>query len=219
MQKYAIDIDPGLLRAVIKIVLEQLPGEYLKAYAKLEQDHLRAGYTRDSQISKHIKLPANTDIVFKRLEQQVRITNILYKTSGKPIAELSLVLNAHGIIGLNIGDDLEDILPDTIDASKFIVEVVPVSPFHTGFTDLEYIKVFDPIGDYLDPKSTSEVFTVAEKEYCSIVNLSDKKSIVIDDNNSVFSLNKRSGQVKLLFKRPGDFIHAVNSGTLTWLES
>ncbi len=66
---------------------------------------------------------------------------------------MKLYLNQYGIYGAEIADNLEEILPKTMDAIRFQIEVVPVPVFRTGFIDLEYLKDFDPVSDYLDPQT------------------------------------------------------------------
>lgn len=219
MQKYTIHIDATLLSAILKEILEQLPGEYAKAYTTFAKGHPQPVFSRRSLISKWIGIPVGSSVLFKKIKQPVRIVNIFYQTPQQPAAEMKLYLNQYGIYGAEIADNLEEILPKTMDAIRFQIEAVPVSVFRTGFVDLEYLKDFDPVSDYLDPKHSGEVFTIGETEYCSIINLSDQRSVVIDDNNAVFLLNKRSGHIKLLFKRPGELITAIKNDTFAWLES
>ena len=84
----------------------------------------------------------------------------------------------------------------------------------TGSTDLEYLDDFDEIDEYLDNKYTSETFTIDNVQYCSIITLSDKKCIAIDDNKFVYLLNKESGLKKPIFKRPEEFVRAFKNKQL-----
>jgi len=131
--------------------------------------------------------------------------------------KFQIYLNKNGIIGISIENDLEDLIIENIDASQFIIEKVPISKFLTGQADLEYLDDFNEIDDYLDNKYNSEVFTVNNIKYYSIITISEIKCIAINDKEAVYLLNKNSGLLKSLAKRPSEFIRAFKNEELNWL--
>jgi hypothetical protein len=88
------------------------------------------------------------------------------------------------------------------------------SKFYIEDVDLEYfLDEFNDIADHLDdPPWASEKYLIEGVSYYSILTFSDKKCVAINDNKSVFLINKISGQVKLLAKRPQDFVKGYLNG-------
>lgn len=169
-------------------------------------------------ISKWIAIPANSKTVFKDYKYAHRIKNIYAKTKEERVAELQLYLNNHGLIGISVDANLEDLVLESIDTDGHVVEKVPTSPFLTDYVDLEGLAGFEEIEDYLDSLYTSELYTIDNNDYYSLITLCDEKCIAINNNNSVFRVNRLTGQVKLISKTPEDFIKSFKSNKLEWLE-
>ncbi|WP_153799521.1 hypothetical protein [Foetidibacter luteolus] len=216
MKEYLIHIDTTKLLRLLQTTIEQLPKDYLKAYESFLRLRSKS-FFRESLISKWIAIPTSNNVIFKNFDSTFRLKNIFVPTINAKEIEFQIYLNKHGIIGLKIGDDLENLIIDNIDASQFVIERVSTSKFRTNQADLEYIDDFVEIDEYLDNKCASEVFTIENVEYCSIITLSDKNCIAIDNNKSVYLLNKVSGLTKLIAKRPGEFVRAFQNKTLTWV--
>ena len=217
MQQYSTHINSTKLSKVLQITFDRLPNEFLKAYESFLKSRSTT-YFRESIISKWISIPVATNIIFKTFDQTHRLTNIFFQTIKMTKTEFQIYLNKNGIIGVNIGENLEDLIIDSIDTSKFIIEKIPISKFLIDQADLEYLSDFIEIEDYLDNKYTSEVYNIGNTQYFGIITLSDKNCVAINDKKSVFLLNKISGQTKQIFKRPQEFITAFKNNELIWLE-
>ena len=200
----------------MRITFEQLPKEYFKAYESFLKSSSKS-YFRESLISNWIAIPASQNVVFKNFDQVYRIKKIIVPTTNKNEIEFQVHLNRNGIIGLNIGNDLESIIIENVDVSQFIIEKVPTSKFLTEQADLEYLDDFNEIDDYLDNKYSSEVFTINNVKYYSIIKLSEKNCIAINDEKVIYLLNKNSGLLKSLAKRPDEFVRAFKNDELKWL--
>jgi len=98
---------------------------------------------------------------------------------------------------------------------NFRLEQVPVSPYVSGYVDLEGLAIFKEIDDYFG--NHSEEYTISDDRYFNLIDLSDEKCIVIGDKNAVFLLNKMTGLVKLLYNRPQQFVEDFKNNRLTWI--
>lgn len=216
MREFLIHIDAKKLAEVLHSVFEKLPKEYLKAYNSFSETGAET-YFRESLISKWIGIPVTDTIIFKHFEVAYRLRNIFIPTMNDIKIELQIYVNKNGIIGINIGEDIDKLLINQTDTSNFIIEKVSTSRFLTDYIDLEYLEGFDEIDEYLDNKSSSQIFTINNAPYYSILTLSDQACIAIDDRKSVYLLNTESGLTKLLFKRSNDFVRAFKSEELHWI--
>lgn len=217
MQEYSIHIDVIRLSRLLQVTFEQLPKDYFKAYEGFLKIRSKS-YCRESLISKWVGIPTSNNVVFKKIRGTFRLKNIFILTVKNTKAEFQIYVNSYGIIGVNIEDDLENLIIENTDTNQFIFEEVPVSNFLTDQIDLEYLNDFNEIDDYLDNKYTSQGFTIDGMHYYSIITLSDKNCIAIDNNKSVYLLNKMSGFVKKISKRPEEFVRAFKSNTIDWIE-
>jgi hypothetical protein len=215
MKEYSIHIDPAGLSKLLQTIFDRLPKEYFKAFEGFSKNRSKS-YFRESLISRWISIPVSKNILFEDFRETNRLNGIFIPTIDNTKVEIQMYLNRHGIIGVKIADDLENLIIDNTDTSQFVIEKVPTSKFLTGSADLEYLDDFDEIDEYLDNKYTSETFTIDNVQYCSIITISDKKCIAIDDNKFVYLLNKESGLKKLIFKRPEEFVRAFKDKKLNW---
>ena len=218
MQQLSIHINLTDLSKLLQKTFERLPKEYSKALEYFLNTRLTT-YFRESLISKWISIPVDSNIVFKQYDTTHRLSNIFIETTKGNKSELQVYLNQYGIFGIKIRENLEDLIIETVDTTEFVIEKVPVSKYLSGDADLEYLDNFRQIDDYLDNKYASEVYTINETIYFSIITLSDKNCIAIAENNSVFLLNKVSGLTKLISKRPEDFVNAFQNNKLAWLDN
>lgn len=216
MQQYSINIDAIKLSRLLQATFEQLPRDYFKGYKSFLKSRSKT-FFRESLISRLIAIPASNNVIFKNFDATYRLKNIIIPTINNTKTELQIYLNQNGIIGISIREDLENLIIDNTDAKQFIIEKVPTSKFLTDIADLEYLDGFSEIGDYLDNQYASEVFTINDMQYYSIITLSDKNCIAIDNKNSVYLLNKVSGLIKIISKHPGEFIKAFKDDTLNWV--
>jgi hypothetical protein len=199
------------------MTFKQLPIKYAKAFDS-SLITKRSLFFRESVISKWIAIPANSKLVFKDYKYAHRIKNIYAKTKEETVAELQIYLNNHGLIGISINANLEDLVLESIDTNSYVIEKVPISPFLTGYVDLDDLAGFEEITDYLDSLYTIEVYTIDNNDYYSLLTLCDEKCIAINNEKSVFRVNRQTGQVKLISKTPKDFIKSFKNNQLDWLE-
>lgn len=106
-----------------------------------------------------------------------------------------------------------------INIEHCILENPPISKFFIEGADLEgFLNEFEEIGDFLDNEFSSEKFNVNGVDYFSIIHLTDKNSIVVDDKKKVYILDKNSGQTKLISKSPIDFVNDFKKQNIDWLD-
>jgi len=111
----------------------------------------------------------------------MRFANIFVTTIFKRTVEIQIYVNQNGIIGINLGNNLEDLMFDTINIDHCILENPPISKFFIEDVDLEgFLNEFEEIGDFLDNEFSSEKFNVNGVDYFSIIHLTDKNSININ---------------------------------------
>ena len=129
----------------------------------------------------------------------------------------SSVINFVGIIGIYVKDDLENLILERIDTSGYLIESVPISEFLHGYIDIEYVEGFDQIDNFLDSKTSCEVYFIDESLYYSLITLSDEKCIAFDDSKSVFLVNKITGLRKKISKDPSEFTRAFLNNDFAWI--
>lgn len=215
-QKLSVQIDSKKISDLIQVTFSHLPSDYSRLLTKFINCP-NSSYFRDSSISKWIAIPTTSSIIFRQFETPHRLINIHFETVRGHKTELQVYLGQHGIFGMKLGENLEDILVGTIDTSKFIIEEVTFSQYFSGYADLEYLDLFNELEDFLD--DSSEIYKIDKNIFFSIITLSDRNCIAIDEKNSVYLLNNETGHTKLLAKRPEAFVHDFQNGTLDWLDN
>ncbi|WP_431216297.1 hypothetical protein ACQ86N_17700 [Puia sp. P3] len=217
MDQLTIKIDAELLSQLLRITFEKLPDAYLKALKEFLKSRSKS-YFRESLISQWISIPTGSSVIFRDLGQAMRFAKIFVETIFGTSTEIQIYINRHGIFGLKIKNNLEDLIFDTIDTDHFILESLPISKFYIEDVDMEgFLNEFQDIDDFLDNEFSSEKFNVNGVDYFSIICLSDKSSIVVDNKKKVYVLNKDSGQIKLLSSSPIDFINSFKKQKIDWL--
>ena len=204
MKHFSIQIDSRLLASVLQAIFDNLPTNYLSALNKYLKEKPRP-YYRESLISGWIQIPVRDGIIFKEIIDTIRFVNLFFDTAEGEFSEVRVYLNKNGIIGIYVKEDLEKLIPSKIDVSKCLIEEVPVSKFLNTYTDLEYLQGFEEIDNFLDDKSSCEVYSIDESLYYSIITLSDKKCIAFNSTNSIFLIDKFSGSKKMISSDPKSF--------------
>jgi hypothetical protein len=217
MDRLLIPIDAELLSKLLRIIFEKLPHTYLKAYKTFLKSRSKT-YFRESLISRWISIPVGSSVIFRDFGQTMRFANIFVTTIFKRTVEIQIYVNQNGIIGINLGNNLEDLMFDTINIDHCILENPPISKFFIEDVDLDFLNEFEEIGDFLDNEFSSEKFNVNGVDYFSIIHLTDKNSIVVDDKKKVYILDKNSDQTKLISKSPIDFVNDFKKQNIDWLD-
>jgi hypothetical protein len=214
MKHFSLSIDRTLLFQLLELTFQKLPAEYSKALEVLKKGRPRT-YFRDTLISKYIGIAASAGPIFSQFQQAHQFASIFITTTYNSTTELILIFNDHGLIGISIGENLEDLQLDTINTDNFRVEPVPVSPFYHDEADLEGIEGFEEIGDYYN--DFSEEYIIAGVRYYSLIHISTEKCIAIDEKKAVYLLYKMTGLVKPLDKRPQQFSIDFKNGRYAWI--
>lgn len=209
MQTLNIKIDPDLLSNLLKTVSDKIPEILSKAYNSFLSTRHNA-FFRASLISRGISIPVTSSVVCKEFTDTHRCSNIFVSTTTGETVEIQVYLNMHGIFAVSIAEDLENLLPESVNTENYILEKPPVSKFRSGYTDLEgALDEFKEVNNYLDSYYASETFTINSVKYFCIIDLSDRKCIVVDDKKKTYTLNKLSGQIKLIAQKPEQFVQWI----------
>jgi hypothetical protein len=216
MRQFAIHIEPRILSNILHVVFNNLPKDYLSAFNKFLNEKSRA-YFRESLISGWIQIPVGKGVIFKDIKDTIRFVNVYFDTTKGEASEIRVYLNSSGIIGIYVKEDLENLIPERIDTSRYSIEAVPISKYLHGYADIEHLEGFEQIDNYLDSKTSCEVYLIEESLYYSLITLSDRKSIAFNDTNSIFLVDKISGFRKMISKNPIDFCKVFLSNDFDWI--
>lgn len=218
MDRLTIQIDAELLSKLLRIIFEKLPNTYWKAYKTFLTSRSKT-YFRESLISRWISIPVASSVIFKDFGQAMRFANIFVTTVFKTTVEIQVYVNHNGIIGINLENNLEDLMLETINIDHCILEKLPISKFFVEYVDLEgFLDEFKEIGDFLDNEFSSAKFNINGVDYFSIIHLTDKNSIVVDDKKKVYILDKNSGHFKLISKSPIEFVNDFKKQNFDWID-
>jgi len=216
MRQFAIHIEPRILSNILHVVFNNLPKDYLSAFNKFLNEKSKA-YFRESLISGWIQIPVGKGVIFKDIKDTIRFINIYFDTTKGEASEIRVYLNSSGIIGIYVKEDLENLIPERIDTSRYSIETVPISKYLHGYTDIEHLEGFEQIDNFLDSKTSCEVYLIEESLYYSLITLSDRKCIAFNDTNSIFLVDKISGFRKMISKNPIDFCKVFLSNDFAWI--
>lgn len=204
------------LSQVLHTVFDKLPKDYLSALDEFLKEKPRT-YFRESVISGWIQIPVDDRVVLKDIKGTIRFIGIYFDTTKGEVSEFRVYLNSAGIIGIYVKDDLENLILERIDTSGYLIESVPISEYLHGYIDIEYVEGFDQIDNFLDSRTSCEVYFIDESLYYSLITLSDEKCIAFDDSKSIFLVNKISGLRKKISKNPNEFTKAFLNNDFVWI--